>query len=251
MALARAPLRICAVSDTPSHRFLLAVDDGGEFFVAAGSSFGIGHLRSPTADLPFLADVEADHARLSIADSFHTGPRWSLTAQPGARVELNGRTLGAEPVLLAHGDVVQLAPNLTFRFRAPDPASSSAVLDLTSNADLQGARHVLLLAPGKAGLIRIGSRRDRHVPVPELASEVTLEVPRDDPSSLIVRCSGGVRVQGGVAPTGPDPALSLPCPPPRSISLTLGARPPGRAPFGITVWPVRILASGSARSRPA
>ena len=235
----------------PSHRFLLAVDDGGEFFVAAGSEFTIGHLRSPSADLPFLADVEADHARLAIADSFHSGPRWTLAARPGANVLLSGGALAGDPVLLSHGDVVELAPNLAFRFRCPDPASSSAVLDLTSNADLQGARHVLLLAPGKAGLVRIGSRRDRHVPVPDLSADIALEFVEEGSSSLVVRCPGGVRVQGGVSPAGPDPALSLPLPPPRSISLTLGARAAGRPPFGITVWPVRMLSSGSARSRPA
>lgn len=246
------------MTDIRSQRFLLAVDDGGEFFAASGASLVIGHLRSPSADLPFLADVEADHARLAIADSFHGGPRWSLAASAGSRILVGGRLLDAKPVLLADGDPVQLAPNLAFRFRAPDPASGSAVLDLQSGADCQGARHVLLFAPGAGGRVRIAARVDRLIPVPELTHEVSLEI---DGASLVVRCPGGVRVQGGGAPHAPgaaphaaggaDPALVLPCPPSQPISLNLGARPAGRPPFGLTFSPVRMVAAVSARPRPA
>jgi hypothetical protein len=229
-------------------RFLLAVDDGGEYFVASGTSLIIGHLRSPSADLPFLADVEAEHARLEIVDSFHSGPRWSLTALSRARILVGGRFLSDSPYLLSEDDLVQLAPNLSFRFRSPDPASASAVLDLLSGSDCQGARHVLLFAPGPGGRVRIAARLDRHIAVPELTQEITLEL---EASVLVVRCPGGVRVQGGVSSAGPDPALSLPCPPPQSISLTVGARPANRPPFGITVWPARMVSAGSARPRPA
>ena len=34
---------------------------------------------------------------LAIADSFHSGPRWSLAARPGASVLLSGRALADEP----------------------------------------------------------------------------------------------------------------------------------------------------------
>ena len=234
--------------DAPSQRFLLAVDDGGEYFVAAGETLTIGHLRSPAADLPFLADVEAEHARLSIADSFHGGPRWNLAALAKARILAAGRFVEGAPVELAHGDLVQLAPNLAFRFRSPDPASASAVLDLLSGADCQGARHVLLFARGPAGRVRIAARTDRHIPVPELTHEVSLEIAA---GKLVVRCAGGVRVQGGVSPAGPDPALLLPCPPPQSFALTLGARPANRPPFGITVGPARMVSPGEIRTRPA
>jgi hypothetical protein len=237
------------VADDPSsQRFLLAVDDGGEYFAASAPRVTIGHLRSPSADLPFLADVEAEHARLQLVDSFHSGPRWTLAPLSGSRILAAGRFLDETPAVLSHGDLVQLAPNLSFRFRSPDPASASAVLDLLSGADCQGARHVLLFARGAGGRVRIAARVDRHVPIPELAHEISLEL---EESSLVVRCPGGVRVQGGVSSAGSDPALSVPCPPPQSISLTLGARPAGRPPFGITVWPARMVSAGSARSRPA
>lgn len=232
----------------PPQRFLLAVDDGGEYFAVSGPSVTIGHLRSTSADLPFLADVEAEHARLELQDSFHSGPRWSLAPLSGSRILVAGRFLDETPVVLAHGELVQLAPNLSFRFRSPDPASASAVLDLLSGADCQGARHVLLFARGAGGRVRIAARTDRHVPIPELAHEISLEL---EEAALVVRCPGGVRVQGGVSSAGTDPALSLPCPPLQSISLTLGARPAGRPPFGITVWPARMVSAGSARSRPA
>jgi len=233
----------------PSHpSFLLAVDDGGEYFVASGDSLVIGHLSSPSADLPFLADVEALHARLAIGESFHSGPRWTLAGLAQAKILVAGRFLGAEPELLSDGDLVHLAPNLSFRFRAPDPSSSAAVLDLLSGADCKGARHVLLFPPGPGGRVRIGPRRDRHIAVADLLREVSLEI---GDSALVVRCAGGVRVQGGVSSPGPDPALSLPCPPARSISVSVGARAPDRPPFGITVWPARMVAPGAARPRPA
>jgi hypothetical protein len=246
------------VTDTRSQRFLLAVDDGGEFFAASGESLVIGHLRSPSADLPFLADVEAEHAILAIEDSFHRGPRWSLAAASGSRILVGGRFVDAKPVLLADGDPVQLAPNLAFRFRAPDPASGSAVLDLQSGVDCQGARHVLLFAPGVGGRVRIAARADRLIPVPELTQEVSLEIDSSSiggssigASSLVVRCPGGVRVQGGISPGGSDPTLVLPCPPTQPISLDLGARAAGRPPFGLTFSPVRMVAAAPARPRPA
>jgi len=239
------------VSDSGSLRFLLAVDDGGEFFAASGRTLVLGHLRAPEADLPFLADVDAAHARFTLRETFHGGLRWSLAAPASSRVLAGGKFVGESPVLLADGDPVQLAPNLAFRFRAPDPASGSAVLDLQSGADCQGARHVLLFAPGAGGRVRIAARVDRLIPVPELTQEVSLEI---DGASLVVRCRGGVRMQGGIAPHaagGVDPALELPCPPSQPISLDLGARPTGRAPFGLTFSPVRMVAAAPLRPRPA
>ena len=252
----RARKRPPPVSEPRSQRFLLAVDDGGEFFTAAGPSLVVGHLRSPSADLPFLADVDAEHALLSIAETFHAGPRWSIAALSGSRILVGGRLVERTPALLVDGDQVQLAPNLAFRFRSPDPASASAVLDLQSGADCQGARHVLLFAPGVGGRVRIAARIDRHIPVPELTQEVSLEI---DGPSLVVRCPGGVRVQGGVAPhvappmtrEGADPAFVLPLPPTQAIALNLGARPANRPPFGLTFSPVRMIAAASAQPRPA
>lgn len=237
-----------------SLRFLLAVDDGGEFFAASGRTLVLGHLREPGADLPFLADVDAEHARFTLRETFHGGLRWSLAAPASSRVLAGGKFVGETPVLLADGDPVQIAPNLAFRFRAPDPASGSAVLDLQSGVDCQGARHVLLFAPGAGGRVRIAARVDRLIPVPELTQDVSLEI---DGASLVVRCAGGVRAQGGIAPPtahgagGVEPALELPLPPSQPISLDLGARPAHRPPFGLTFSPVRMVAAAPLRPRTA
>ncbi|MFN0007073.1 MAG: hypothetical protein ACKVXR_04125 [Planctomycetota bacterium] len=236
------------MSDSSHSSFLLAVDDGGEYFVASSDSLVIGHLSSSSADLPFLADVEAIHARLALRESFHSGPRWTLAALGSARILVAGQFVGPEPALLGDGDLVHLAPNLSFRFRAPDPSSSAAVLDLLSGADCKGARHVLLFPSGPGGRVRIGPRLDRHITVSDLLREVTLEI---EDAALLVRCAGGVRVQGGAGSQGPDPALSLPCPPTRSISVSVAARAADRPPFGITVWPARMVAPNPARPRPA
>lgn len=242
-----SPATCTEMTEHPHIAFLLAVDDGGEYFVASGDSLLIGHLSSSSADLPFLADVEAAHARLALRESFHSGPRWTLAALGNARILVAGHFVGADPAVLSDGDLVHLAPNLSFRFRAPDPSSSAAVLDLLSGADCKGARHVLLFPPGPGGRVRIGARRDRHIAVSDLLREVTLEI---DGLALHVRCAGGVHVQGGISSPGPDPALSLPCPPARSISVSVGARAPDRPPFGITVWPARMVAPNPARTRP-
>lgn len=218
----------------PPLRFHIAVDDGGEYFAASGESLTIGHLRSPSADLPFLADVELAHARLVLFQSFHEGPSWSIGRAGAASVRVEGFEIGAEARRLAHGETVELAGNLAFRFRAPDPASASAVLDLLSGAECEGARHVLLLAPDAAGRVRIGRGESRHVQVQDLVHDVSLELSGTD---LAVRCAGGVRVSGFASPPGAESGLSIPCPPPQLLALSLGARGAGKPPFGITVWP--------------
>ena len=224
-------------------RFHLAVDDGGEFLVAGGRSLVLGHLRSPAASLAFLADVEASHVRFAYSESFHGGTHWTIERLDAREVTIDGERLGDGPRVLHDGDSLQLAPNLALEFRQPDAASGSALLDLAANAECQGARRIVLLAPGAAGRVRIGPKKSRHVPVADVANEIVIEWLDLD---LRVSCAGGVRLAG--SPSASGPSLALPCPPLAAYQLVLGARADRRPPFGIHIRPAELPPfSGASR----
>jgi hypothetical protein len=212
-------------------RFHIAVDDGGEFYVAGGPSLILGHLRSAEASLPFLADVENRHVRFTSSESFHGGMRWHIERLSARAVQVNGETLGDAPRMLADGDEVVLARNLALRFRQPDDTSGSALLELSQGAECQGVRRVVLLASGAAGRVRIGSKRNRHIPVADLEHEVTLEWSGGE---LRVSCAGGVRLSSGASGAS---SLAIPCPPVAASSFVVGARSNARPPFAIHVRP--------------
>jgi hypothetical protein len=213
--------------------FHLAVDDGGEHLVFAGEELVIGHLRSARAELRFLADVESEHLRLLRRESFHAGVQWVAEALGGAPVRVGGQPLeGAHA--LAHGERLQLGRNLFLDFRALESACSSAVLEFEGGAECEGARRVLLLAPGPAGRVRIGSKRSRPIAVPELEREVSFEL---EGESLIVRCSGGLRCGASAVPPGPAAALAVALPIRSSLFVETGARASGRAPFTLGLRP--------------
>jgi hypothetical protein len=224
-------------------RFRLAVDDAGELLVAAGETFLIGHLGSPTADLPFLAHVEREHARLALSLGFHGGPSWRIAPVGSARVVVEDAVVGPAGRELADGDRVLLGQNLDLRFRAEVPASSSAVLELGHGLECLGSPRVLLLVPGADGSVLLGSKRARHVRVPGLDHDVVLEMgdvlERDDSgcANLTITCAGGV--ESGVRPTDASPrSIAVGCPPPSGRRITLGARARDKAPFEIALLPV-------------
>jgi hypothetical protein len=228
----------------PVVRFHVAVDDGGEFFVAGGAALTLGHLRSPEASLPFLADVENRHVRFVCTESFHGGTCWSLERLAARDARVNGEELGDAPRVLRDGDEVVLARNLALRYRQPDDSSGSALLELAAGAECQGVRRVVLLAPGEAGRVRIGSKRNRHIPVPDLAHEVLLVWSN---GALSVNCAGGVRLAGGSAASAGVPSLSIPCPPRASSSFIVGAREKAGPPFAIHVRPPEPPPSSGAQ----
>ena len=213
--------------------FHLAVDDGGEQLVFAGEELVIGHLRSARAELRFLADVEAEHLRIARQESFHEGVRWMAQALGVAPVQLGGKPLEGTRAL-AHGDRLQLGRNLFLDFRALESACSSAVLEFEGGAECEGARRLLLLSPGPAGRVRIGSKRSRPIAVPELEREVSFEL---EGTSLLVRCTGGLRCGPTSVPAGPAAALALALPIQSSLFVETGARASGRAPFTLALRP--------------
>lgn len=227
-------------SPAPDHphvslRFHMAVDDGGEFLVVAGEELTLGHARGGEADIPFLADLESAQATIRPVESFHGGTSWQLL--PRARAaEVGGREAPVgEARELYDGVLVAISPRVQFRFRLPEPGSASAQLELLHGAEAGDAGRVILLVPGPAGRVRIGSRRRRHVPVRDLEQDVSLSLVE---GQLEVACEGGVRIEG-VSRNQEEASTNkrLPCPPPARIDLTVNARPSRRVPFGLSLSP--------------
>ncbi|MFT5050366.1 MAG: hypothetical protein ACI8QZ_001767 [Chlamydiales bacterium] len=236
-----------------SLRFQMAVDDGGEFLVVAGARITLGHSSSGVADIPLLADIESIHAHFIWAESFHAGPGWKIEPSAKARVSIGGVPV-VEARSLRDGDLVELAPQLSFRFRLPEAASASALLEFQGGAEAEGAARVVLLAGGVAGRIRIGALRARHVPVGGLEFDVSLtlggrwpgqdgdQVPEDGAAAhLEVECEGGVRLASVPAEEGAGVACSIPLPLAGRLEVIANARPSRRLPFGIALQPLERL----------
>lgn len=208
---------------------LLSVDGGGQWLLCGAERWTLGHVRAAEADLFFLADVGARHATLVRADSLHDGPGWRIEAIGEERVFVGAERVGAGGRRLAPDDRVRLGENLEFRLRWPDPASASAVLALQRGAVCAGARHVVLLAPGPGGRVRIGPTRAHAVAVPGLAFDLALEW---HGAELVVESSAPL----AGALTGTHGRL--PFPPLTRLALGVGRPEGSRPPFGFSLEPV-------------
>ena len=227
-------------------RFRLTVDDGGEFLVLLGAQPSVGHTHGGRADLPLLADLEAVHARFLLRGDFHTGPSWSVLPQRPAEVRVDGRAVVGEPARLDDGDELELGSNVRLVFHLPERSSGSALLELKHGLESEGTMHVLLLAPGLAGRVRIGPHAARHVPVAGLEHEVELSA---DARGLKIGCSGGVRGFGPSGELAPATEQCLPFPLSGRYDLSVNARPSGRVPFGLGLWPLPEIHAGGPGGR--
>jgi len=227
-------------------RFVLAVDDGGEFMVACGVGLVVGHASAGAADVPILGDLEPEHALFEYSESFHQGPRWQLRALSAHGMSVGGRPVGQGAREVVDGDLLQLSEHVLLRFHRPEESSSTALLELLHGAEAEGATRVLLLVPGEIGRIRIGPHEGRHVPVPGLEHEAVLALVDHH---LEVRCEGGVRLaceDGNREPASTN--KEVPCPPSERVDLTVNARPSQRLPFGLTLRPLAQARRGAAGS---
>lgn len=215
--------------------FQLAVDDAGEYLVACRPSLVIGHSRGGKADLPFFSDLESAHARLVLEESFHGGPRWVLEGLVENAFEVVGE--GATPTrhTLEDQDEIKLGANLAFRYVAPDPASSSAILMLLHGAECSGASRVLLFCEGRAGRVRMGARTSRHFAVPGLEEEVVLFF---EAGRLFVESDAIYRTTPELEGSGTQPArIQVPCPPETRIAFLGAPRGEKRPPFSFSIAP--------------
>ena len=212
-------------------RFQMAVDDGGEFLVVSGERVSVGHSSQGAADIPVLADLESVHATFVFAESFHSGPCWQIEPVAQAGVAVNGTAVEGAQVL-CDGDLVDLTPRLSFRFRLPEAASASALLELLGGVEAEGAVRVLLFARGPAGRVRIGAQRSRHLPVAGLEYDVQMTLSE---GGLNVTCEGGVRFNTATTESDAAVACTIPLPLSGRVEVIANARPSRRPPFGIAL----------------
>jgi hypothetical protein len=167
-------------------------------------------------------------------ESFHGGATWRIEPLGRAHVTVDGAGVPSGGRVLHHGDHLELAPTLGARFLLPDPASSSAVLELDPGLDCAGAGSILLVVPGEAGRVSLGARHHHHVraPLGEATVELTYEAGR-----LRLACEQGL-VPFGDVDTGPLPELGLACPPGEAQSFRIGTARPGERPLSVTIAPL-------------
>ena len=218
--------------------FHLAVDEGGELYTHTGERLVVGHAHSPGADLPVLADIGPSHALLERRASLRAGPRWFVVPLSRERMRLGSKPVPEEGCELVEGELLSLAPNCALRLSLPDPASSSAVLELLLGAECAGAPRVLLLAGGVAGRVRFGPGPHSHVRVGALSEDVSLVLAG---SELVLASGAGLSVDGEPA----QPTVELPCPPQRRRWVAVGGRAEGEPPLAIGLAPsTRATESG-------
>jgi hypothetical protein len=126
-------------------RFILQVDGAGSYLVVRSGSVTLGPISSSRRpDVGLIAEATAAVVTIErIEDDYFL------------------KTPGSAGKLLADGDRISLSPRCRLQFRLPNPASTSAILELVGGrfprADLRGVILLdrdLILAPGSGAHIR-------------------------------------------------------------------------------------------------
>jgi|GEM_PF-1224355 len=226
----------------PERRFKLSIDDVGELFVLHGSRATLGHSRAGRADLPVLADVDPLHVRFVRTESFHAGPGWRVEPEGEQQISIDGQLVEPGGAALLDGDRVRLAGNLSFVFRRPEAASSSAILELLGESECGGCRRILLWAPGEEGFLRVGPGRGRYLRATRLEEDLRLWI---DGRELVLECAGGLRAEGGeVDPSAPSSSgpggLRTPLPPRARVAFVVGQGGAEGPPFGLQIAPLEL-----------
>jgi len=210
---------------------LLSVDEAGTHVLAAGPSLSLGHAHGGQADLGFLADLAPRVASFELASSFADGPSWWLKSCSGERVRVDGRPALPGGQLLRHGQLIELGANLALRVLARDPASASLALEIGAGFDCAGATRIFLLAPGPAGVLRIGASARAAVRIGAVPSPIELEL-RAAP--LALRCREGLARAGAPA----EVAHEIAFPPERRETFSLPRRAAREAPLCVWLEPL-------------
>ena len=217
---------------------LISVDDVGQFLAVCARELVLGHTTDGHADLPFLANVGARHARFTRRDSLRAGTVWWVEPLEGDGLTVNRSPL-REPYALVPGDLLGLSDNLSMCFRCPDPASQSALLVMQGAQECLGAQRIVLFAEGPGGRLRLGSGEQRLIQVPNLEAQLFLEC---EAQRLRIHCSEpGLSWSGG---SGAQ-SIELELPLKRREQISLGAAQAGRPPFSLGI--ATPAPSGSAR----
>jgi hypothetical protein len=134
--------------------FLLHVDGAGGFRVVGGQAVTFGPVGSSRrVDVAVTGDASVPLVTITRSDEDY----FVQSRQP---VEVNDKP--TTHALLAHGDRIAVGQRCRLRFRRPNPASTSAVLDVTAGRLARGdVRQVILfdreliVGPGPAAHVRV------------------------------------------------------------------------------------------------
>jgi hypothetical protein len=174
--------QIPAPAGPTKRRFLLHVDGAGSYLVLQGGSVDIGPLSaSRPPDVPLLTAATSPVITLSRSDE-----DYFLNAR--ATVTVNERPVTSK--LLVGGDRIGVGSRCRIEFRKPNPASASAVLNI-SGARLPwgGVRQVLLMDRE----LVVGPSASAHVRTRDGAEQVVLQVSE---GQLACRASEAITVDG-------------------------------------------------------
>lgn len=228
------------VPEPTAAAFVLSVDELGSYLVVGADELVMGHARGAGVDLPFVADVGVRHARWTRALSFRGGVTWSVSALDGERVLVGGEAIGEAERPLGHGERVELGVNLRLTYWQPDPASTTAVLQLERGVDCLGNQGIVLLGEGGSGELRLGASTSCALRAFTLEGELGL---RRESERLVLEGRGLERFRA-LSSTGeliaPDSehVLGLPLPLRERLHLQLGPPSESGPPFSIALAPL-------------
>ncbi|MFP4354220.1 MAG: hypothetical protein ACLFUJ_03770 [Phycisphaerae bacterium] len=150
-------------AETLPRQFVLQVDSAGSFVVARGDEVSIGPLSSSARpDVGLMADASLPTIRLTRSEGDYL-----LRAERPVAVNDRGMTRK----VLADGDRIALSPRCVLRFRLPNAASSTAVLDVVSGRLPAAGARTIILADRE---ILLGPGKRNHVPAPGLDGQAAL-----------------------------------------------------------------------------
>lgn len=174
---------------TGDARWLLGVEEAGEFLVMEQGEIVIGSEASPEADLKLLAPLQSRHAVLRRATSFHGGCKYLIESCDDAEMRVND--IAVPRAELSDGDRIKLGRSFEMVFRRPCSRSGAARIDLGRSWSVGGCGSLLLLPPsGRAGALLIADRDDAHVRTDGKTGDV--ELYREASGQLRARGSRGV-----------------------------------------------------------
>ena len=189
-----APVAGAALS---AKRMVMQLDGAGSSLVMLGRTVSVGPISSPgRPDLGLMADANLPIIRIERSEDGDY-----LLAGDGA-VEVNDRPVTSK--LLADGDKIALSPRCRLRFRLPTPASTTAVLELsTARLPQADIRRVILLDREMI----VGPGPGAHVRADDLPGRAVLQ-----PAGDKLLCRTDCAVTRGSRPIDPAEGIPTDCP---------------------------------------
>ena len=156
--------RPCDGSALPM-RFGLQIDGIGSFLVVQGARVTLGPVSaSRRPDVALLAPANLPAALIERVDE-------DLFLRTDGAVQVNGTAVTSR--LLSDGDRITLGPRCSMRFRQPNPATATALLELSAaRLPRADARTVVLLSDAMV----LGPGRSAHLRADALAEPIVLHV---------------------------------------------------------------------------